>query len=599
MKKRFYSILTVLLCTVFANAQNLECQSQDESKQIWWNYYNNRGTWICDGSGKAERYYVATYIPYGFIGGEGTTIDGLSFYFRPAEMSDIQYWVSTALPEFGGEADLETVEFPIDEFKEGFNEMKFKESHIIPKNGLYVGCSFTTSPSDEGYYKYPINCRKSDFQYSQGFYYCTSSNTSWTTRQYDLYMLILSGGKLNDNSVKVFVDDNINTEKDLNQTIDVTLLNTGTNPVTNVRYVIETDGEQVARGTCNTSIQEFMANSTVSIPLPTDLEAEVHDLTITITEVNKNPNESADNKAEIKMYNMLSTPQFMPLFEEFTATWCGWCVRGIVAMNRAHEQYGDKAAIIAVHDDYAMRTEDYAPIIDKFCSSYPSGIANRKERTSISTNTVVDNIENSLNTITFAEIEADACWATPREIKVDTKTTFQLNMSGNYAIAYILTADGLTGWTQNNSYSGISVTDPDLQYWCEQPSSVKGVVYDHVVVAAWEPLYGVKGSVGSNIKAGEMQTYSFTVDISRNTIIQDKSKLKVITLLLNAETGEYINGAQTTIKAYDPNSIDEVETSTPEIIERYRLDGQRINAPERGINIIRMSDGTVRKVVIK
>ena len=34
-------------------------------------------------------------------------------------------------------------------------------------------------------------------------------------------------------------------------------------------------------------------------------------------------------------------------------------------------------------------------------------------------------------------------------------------------------------------------------------------------------------------------------------------------------------------------------------IARYTLDGRRIHAPQRGINIIRMSDGSTRKVVVK
>ena len=34
-------------------------------------------------------------------------------------------------------------------------------------------------------------------------------------------------------------------------------------------------------------------------------------------------------------------------------------------------------------------------------------------------------------------------------------------------------------------------------------------------------------------------------------------------------------------------------------VARYTLDGQRIDTPTRGVNIIRMSDGTTRKEVVK
>jgi hypothetical protein len=33
--------------------------------------------------------------------------------------------------------------------------------------------------------------------------------------------------------------------------------------------------------------------------------------------------------------------------------------------------------------------------------------------------------------------------------------------------------------------------------------------------------------------------------------------------------------------------------------ERYTIDGKRITEPSRGLNIIRMSDGTTKKVIVK
>ena len=34
-------------------------------------------------------------------------------------------------------------------------------------------------------------------------------------------------------------------------------------------------------------------------------------------------------------------------------------------------------------------------------------------------------------------------------------------------------------------------------------------------------------------------------------------------------------------------------------VVRYDLNGRRLDAPQRGLNILRMSDGTVRKVMVK
>lgn len=40
-------------------------------------------------------------------------------------------------------------------------------------------------------------------------------------------------------------------------------------------------------------------------------------------------------------------------------------------------------------------------------------------------------------------------------------------------------------------------------------------------------------------------------------------------------------------------------TQKPTIVECYSFDGKSISVPQRGLNIIRMSDGTTRKVVVK
>ncbi len=54
----------------------------------------------------------------------------------------------------------------------------------------------------------------------------------------------------------------------------------------------------------------------------------------------------------------------------------------------------------------------------------------------------------------------------------------------------------------------------------------------------------------------------------------------------------------------DPTGIGNIRTDNTNVgevheVARYNMQGQRISVPERGINIIKMSDGTTRKVVVK
>lgn len=53
------------------------------------------------------------------------------------------------------------------------------------------------------------------------------------------------------------------------------------------------------------------------------------------------------------------------------------------------------------------------------------------------------------------------------------------------------------------------------------------------------------------------------------------------------------------IVEFDPSGIDAVGTDTKMETARYSLNGNRIAQSQRGLNIIRMSDGTVRKVFVK
>ena len=56
---------------------------------------------------------------------------------------------------------------------------------------------------------------------------------------------------------------------------------------------------------------------------------------------------------------------------------------------------------------------------------------------------------------------------------------------------------------------------------------------------------------------------------------------------------------------YEESEYDKMNTaiSSPSAVateqERYSLDGRRLNSPKKGINIIRMSDGTTKKVLVK
>ena len=71
-------------------------------------------------------------------------------------------------------------------------------------------------------------------------------------------------------------------------------------------------------------------------------------------------------------------------------------------------------------------------------------------------------------------------------------------------------------------------------------------------------------------------------------------------LLINKQTGKIENAAKCSIADAQTTSISSVSDRKETAIEtaRYTLDGRQITAPQKGINIVKYSDGRVRKEVI-
>lgn len=61
------------------------------------------------------------------------------------------------------------------------------------------------------------------------------------------------------------------------------------------------------------------------------------------------------------------------------------------------------------------------------------------------------------------------------------------------------------------------------------------------------------------------------------------------------EWGDFEN-----IVEYDAPGINNVTTSTEtKEVSRYSMEGQRLSAPTKGVNIVKYSDGSVKKVTVK
>ena len=81
--------------------------------------------------------------------------------------------------------------------------------------------------------------------------------------------------------------------------------------------------------------------------------------------------------------------------------------------------------------------------------------------------------------------------------------------------------------------------------------------------------------------------------------VLDKKKVSVVAVIIDPETGAIVNAGKALVGAGSTGIITVNNSANATVVARYAADGTQISAPVKGINILKMSDGTTRKVMVK
>ena len=374
--------------------------------------------------------------------------------------------------------------------------------------------------------------------------------------------------------------------------IPFTITNTGSNNISHVTYELSSDGEVLKKRQTSISIRPGEKGQ-ITLSIKPETECKKSKMEFTITQVNGKTNTSEKTTATGNVVTILEKPAVTPLVEEFTGTWCGWCPVGFDGMERAHETFGNKASLIAIHYEDPMAVSEFQSLVSRV-DGFPSAILDRGSDFYPAANDLKKKIESDINEkIAAGSIEVNAAWAsaTKNAINIVHKTKFVYSDdNANYAIGYAITEDGMKGsgsnWAQTNNLSKNSGYS-SIPFWYNAPSKVTDIEFNHVGVAAWGLENGIEGSVSPEFQAGEEQTFTYKANISGKKLIQNKNKLTVIAILIDRSNGSIVNTAQTTIEDYNPTGINDIESTEMtnnknKDDEFYDLSGRKVNAPKKG-----------------
>ena len=313
------------------------------------------------------------------------------------------------------------------------------------------------------------------------------------------------------------------------------------------------------------------------------------------------------------------------VIEEYTGTWCGNCPRGIVGVQRLSEQFGDQCIAIAIHCGadvtepmqiptyFEVRPGDGVPC----CEIDRGGKLDPYTGSSKSKHYNIDkDFAARLAEPVEAGVELTAQWNEAQQwfVRFDVTTTFNIDSeAAPYRLILVLLEDGLKGtgreWTQVNYFSTAAgfddsrdYADDDMKWWRDAPYMVTDVEYNHVPVNTLGIKSGIDGSIQAPIVSGQPQTYTNKVTTLNVKVIQDKTRLSAVAMLLNTETGRIVNAAKANILPYgaDPTAIGSVSAapSVPSVATTsqpvYDLQGRRVVTPTPGLYIY-----NGKKIIIK
>lgn len=487
--------------------------------------------------------------------------------------------------------------------EKGWNYVKFKTPQELDPVGVFISYTYMQTTS--------ANC------YGICFWSESVSNGSWTriinpstgkpmwsnvSSQIGAIciQLIVEADPLPDYDLVPTAIDNQPSAVGLESEAAVYFTSNSKKDIENFEYTITVGDKSVTRTTTLPNPIKAGVSQQVAyyMTIPAVEEYGKYDASVTISKVNGEALAEPSTLAfKQDVYTRLV--QRHTVVEEFTGTGCGNCPRGWAGMEYMKEHYPDTFIGIAVHQ--------YNQSDPMYCARYGGLGLSAAPACKIDRKTAADpyyGVDNTgiHNAVAYYSSIAPAVDVTVRGVFADTQNKVNctadvewLTDTGKYTIAYVLTADGLTGkgaWLQQNYYANndgaAGATLPEIPEFAEFfAGGAKGkgaveLVYNDVLVGSSWSTSGsnlAKALGATKHKAGEKLTNSYTCSVYVSDVCKaaiNYDNLYVTAIILDANN-EIVNAARAKVTAADSEGIDTVLAPAVSA-ETYDLSGRRTEA---------------------
>lgn len=224
--------------------------------------------------------------------------------------------------------------------------------------------------------------------------------------------------------------------------------------------------------------------------------------------------------------------------EEYTGLGCGFCVRGIVDIEKLTEKFPKQFVAIAKHcygdtpDALLSPTYDYV-----ISGGFPKATIDRRISNNIEIDSDPTYVRAFINNGTAAGIDAIATFVpgSTNKVKATAVAKFVRNVpNANYGLAFAVVEYNVTGYKQTNNYYGSA--NP-MDGWEKKPKKVD-VTLQHVARMGYEVVNGISDVFPKEINAYE--SFAHEVELTLPSTVRDPKNLKLIAFIIDRNNKGYI-----------------------------------------------------------
>ncbi len=325
----------------------------------------------------------------------------------------------------------------------------------------------------------------------------------------------------------------------------VSILNAGQTALTSFDVNLNYNGQNYTQNITGVNVASI-ASYTVNIPTLA-LVPGLNNAVVTISNINGgNDDNAADNTLTQEVDPVVPAAGKIVVGEEATGTWCQWCPRGAVFMDKFAADYNGFWAGIAVHNGDPMTVTDYDAGIGALIGGYPSALVDRVG--DVDPSQMGSDFFTRLQTAPKGVLTNGATWdPATRVLNVSVSTEMLQATTGAYKVACVLTEDGVTGtgsgYNQSNAYAGGN--NGAMGGYESLPSSVPAaqMVYDHVARAIAPSFTGQTGVIAATTTVGDNYTANFSFTLPATW---DETEMHIVGMLIDPQ-GKIDNAGYTNI----------------------------------------------------